>query len=75
MRTRSTTPSNFSSAPIGIWIGTGFALRRARIWSWTLKKSAPWRSILLTNASRGTLYLFAWRQTVSDCGCTPPTAQ
>jgi hypothetical protein len=38
----------------------------------TLKKFAPVRSILLTNARRGTLYLLAWRQTVSDCGCTPP---
>jgi hypothetical protein len=24
---------------------------------------------------RGTPYLFAWRQTVSVCGSTPPTAQ
>ena len=24
---------------------------------------------------RGTPYLSAWRQTVSDCGSTPPTAQ
>ncbi len=71
--TRSTTPVNASSAPTGIWIGIGFAFRRARIWSWTRKKSAPTRSILLTNARRGTLYLLAWRQTVSDCGCTPPT--
>ena len=36
---------------------------------------APARSILLTNARRGTAYLFIWRQTVSDCGCTPLTAQ
>src|SRR3546814_3312158 len=40
----------------------------------TLSKLAPVRSILLTNARRGTLYLLAWRHTVSDCGCTPPTA-
>ncbi len=66
-------PSNLSSAPMGTWMGTGFAFRRDFIWSKTLKKFAPTRSILLTNASRGTLYLFAWRQTVSDCGCTPPT--
>ena len=33
--------------------------------------SAPARSILLTNAMRGTPYLFICRQTVSDCGCTP----
>ena len=26
------------------------------------------------NAMRGTLYLSAWRQTVSDWGCTPATA-
>ena len=31
------------------------------------------RSILLTNAMRGTPYLSAWRQTVSDCGSTPAT--
>jgi len=33
------------------------------------------RSILLTNAMRGTPYLFICRHTVSDCGCTPETAQ
>ncbi len=27
------------------------------------------------NATRGTRYLLAWRQTVSDWGCTPATAQ
>ena len=32
------------------------------------------RSILLMNAMRGTLYLSAWRQTVSDWGWTPATA-
>src|SRR5258707_985182 len=31
------------------------------------------RSILLTKQMRGTRYLSAWRQTVSDCGCTPAT--
>ena len=30
---RSTTPVKFSSAPIGITIGTGLAFRRAFIWS------------------------------------------
>ncbi len=39
------------------------------------QKSAPTRSILLTKAMRGTPYLSAWRQTVSDCGSTPPTPQ
>ncbi len=72
---RSITPVKFSSAPIGITTGTGFAFRRAFICSMTLKKLAPVRSILLTKARRGTLYLLAWRQPVSDCGCTPPTAQ
>ena len=70
---RSTTPLNWSSAPIGMTIGTGLALSRSIIIWRTRKKSAPTRSILLTNARRGTLYLLAWRQTVSDCGCTPPT--
>ena len=37
------------------------------------RKSAPTRSILLMNAIRGTRYLSAWRQTVSDCGSTPAT--
>ena len=31
------------------------------------------RSILLMNAMRGTWYLSAWRQTVSDWGSTPAT--
>ena len=35
--------------------------------------SAPTRSILLTKQTRGTPYLSAWRQTVSDCGSTPAT--
>ena len=38
------------------------------------KKSAPTRSILLMKQARGTLYLSACRQTVSDWGSTPPTA-
>ncbi|MDT4853702.1 hypothetical protein FQZ97_879790 [compost metagenome] len=65
---RSTTPLKFSSAPIGITIGTGLAFRRNFICSTTLKKLAPVRSILFTKARRGTLYLLAWRQTVSDWG-------
>ncbi len=35
------------------------------------KKSAPSLSILLTKQMRGTSYLSAWRQTVSDWGSTP----
>src|SRR5881394_2705117 len=31
------------------------------------------RSILFTKQMRGTRYLSAWRQTVSDCGSTPAT--
>src|SRR3546814_10386821 len=31
------------------------------------------RSSLLTKHIRGTLYLSAWRHTVSDCGSTPAT--
>ena len=38
-------------------------------------KSAPMRSILLTKAMRGTPYLSACRQTVSDWGSTPATEQ
>ena len=36
--------------------------------------AAPVRSILFTKQKRGTLYLSACRQTVSDCGSTPATA-
>ena len=71
--TRSTTPRWCSSSPIGSWIGTGLAPSWSTI-DWTAaKKSAPVRSILLMNAIRGTLYWSAWRQTVSDWGCTPAT--
>ncbi|MNV82922.1 hypothetical protein D3C71_1766930 [compost metagenome] len=72
---RSTTPSKPSSAPMGTTTGTGLPFRRVLICSTTLKKLAPVRSILFTKARRGTLYLLAWRHTVSDWGCTPPTAQ
>ena len=75
MLIRSTMPENDSSAPIGSWITTGLPFRRVRIWSTQRRKSAPARSILLTKAMRGTRYLFICRQTVSDWGCTPETAQ
>jgi hypothetical protein len=52
---RSMTPSKASSAPMGSWMGTGLARRRARIMSTTRRKLAPARSILLTKAMRGTL--------------------
>ncbi len=70
---RSTTPLSWSSEPIGSWIGSGLAPSRSRIVRTDISKSAPVRSILLMKAIRGTLYLSAWRQTVSDCGSTPAT--
>ena len=72
---RSTTPLKSSSAPIGTCSGTGLAPSISRICSNTLKKSAPERSILFTKPMRGTLYLSARPQLVSDCGSTPDTAQ
>ena len=56
---------------------TGQASARSlpRSSSTTRAKLAPMRSILFTNAIRGTLYRSAWRHTVSLCGWTPPTAQ
>src|SRR6185503_16281269 len=68
--TRSTTPSKSSATPIGSCSATGFAFKRSRIWSSTRTKSAPSRSSLLTNATRGTPYLSAWRHTADaaeDC--------
>ena len=73
--TKSITPENSSSAPIASWIGTGLAPRRFFIWSTTIRKSAPTRSILLTKIILGTSYLLACRQTVSVCGWTPDDAQ
>ena len=66
-------PLKSDSAPIGSWIGTGCAPRRSIIVCTPRSKSAPMRSILLMYAIRGTEYLSAWRQTVSDCGSTPAT--
>ena len=70
---RSMIPTRSASAPIGSWTGTALAPRRSIIVSTERSKSAPMRSILLMNAMRGTWYLSAWRQTVSDCGSTPAT--
>ena len=50
------------------------ALSRSCIVCTLCRKFAPTRSILFMKAMRGTLYLSAWRHTVSDCGCTPATA-
>ena len=68
------TPWKFDSAPIGSWMTTGLAPSLVRICATVSLKSAPTRSILLTKQIRGTRYLSAWRQTVSDCGSTPDTA-
>ena len=53
---------------------SGMAPSRSLIISTQRAKSAPMRSILLTKQMRGTPYLSACRQTVSDCGSTPATA-
>ncbi len=71
--TRSTTPLKPPSVPIGSWMTAGVASRRLSIISTVRKKLAPVRSILLMKHMRGTLYLLAWRQTVSVCGSTPAT--
>ena len=75
MFTRSTTPSSLSSSPIGISIITALRPSFSMSWSFTLYGLAPVLSHLLTNAIRGTWYLFIWRSTVMDCDCTPPTEQ
>ena len=72
---RSMWPRNISPSPIGIWTGTALAPSRSFIMAMAFSKLAPVRSILLTNAIRGTLYLSICRQTVSDWGSTPPTEQ
>src|SRR5579862_1575925 len=72
---KSTTPVKLSSAPIGNCRGTAFAPSISLTCLTTFKKSAPARSILFTKPILGTLYRLAWRQTVSDCGSTPETAQ
>ncbi len=68
---RSTIPRCWSSSPSGHWTGTGFVPRRSFMLFTHMRKSAPTLSILFMNATRGTLYLSAWRHTVSLCGSTP----
>ena len=65
------TPWKSLSAPIGSCRQTGLPPTRCTMSSTHLKKSAPILSILLTNTTRGTSYLSAWRQTVSVWGSTP----
>ena len=48
------TPLKCSSRPHGSWMTTGEAASRERIIATVRGKSAPTRSILLTNAMRGT---------------------
>ncbi len=55
MVTRSTTPSNLSSRPMGSCISTGLCWSFSRSWSFTRSGFAPDRSHLLTKARRGTL--------------------
>ena len=52
--TRSTTPLNSASLPIGSWMATALAPSLDWIDSREPKKSAPMRSILLMKAIRGT---------------------
>ena len=49
--TKSTTPANSSSAPIGTWITSGLAPKFLTIMSTVLKKLAPILSILLMKAN------------------------
>ena len=67
-------PRSSLSEPIGSWITATVASRRSLIMSTQRSKLAPTRSILLMKHMRGTLYLLAWRHTVSVCGSTPATA-
>src|SRR5699024_8319648 len=69
--TRSTTPSNSPSWPIGSCTTSGRTPRRSRMVCTECSKSAPTLSILLTKQIRGTSYLSACRQTCSDWGSTP----
>ena len=79
--TRSMTPRNGLATcggprPTGICSGDGWrAEPRARFRRRRASKSAPSRSSLLMNASRGTWYLSACRQTVSLWASTPSRAQ
>ena len=68
------TPRKSASTPHGSWIDQRRGAERGpTIISTQRWNSAPTRSILLTKQIRGTPYLSAWRQTVSDCGSTPAT--
>src|SRR3989344_5112651 len=58
---------------MGILMATALGVSRSRIDLKLFSKLAPILSILLIKQRRGTLYLSAWRQTVSDCGSTPAT--
>lgn len=74
IRTRSTTPTKPSSAPIGRCTTSGAGCSRSRREATAASRSAPARSILLTNAILGTPCRSACRHTDSLCGSTPATA-
>ena len=71
MLTRSMTPLNLSSWPIGIWIATGLGIQAVEDGVHGVLEIRAHPSILLMKQIRGTSYLSACRHTVSDCGCTP----
>ncbi len=71
--TRSITPVSTPSSNSGRLIASGFAPSRSPTSRTQRAKSAPGRSSLLTNTSRGTPWRSACRHTVSVCGSTPAT--
>ncbi len=73
IRIRSITPEKSPSKPTGIFTATALGVRRSKIELKLFSKLAPILSNLFIKHIRGTLYLSAWRQTVSDCGSTPAT--
>ena len=75
MRIRSTTPTNLSSAPIGSWIGTATPRRRVLDLLDAAQEVGAGAVHLVDERDARHLVLFICRQTVSDCGCTPATAQ
>jgi hypothetical protein len=64
------------SAPIGIWIGSALALELRAAWSSTASIEVGAGAVHLVDEARcaARCSVSAWRQTVSDCGCTPATA-
>lgn len=71
---RSTTPWKLSSAPIGTTIGTGLAFKHLHLVH-DLEEVGTGAIHLVRKGQARHLVLVDWRHTVSDWGCTPPTAQ